>query len=140
MKAMGTLVRVFTILAAVVLASGCARQPVATYGSAPVILISIDTLRADRLPVYGYRAGSTPHLDALARESIVFEDVYSPVPLPLPAHASLLTGLLPPRHGVRDNVGFTLGSGHLTLAARLKAAGWRTGGATSSYVLRRQTG
>src|SRR5881397_678746 len=83
-----------------------------------VLLVSIDTLRADRLPAYGYRAGSTPHLDALARRGVVFEDVYSHCPLTLPAHASLFTGLLPPHHGVRDNLGFALDPSRRTLAAR----------------------
>ena len=97
-------------------ASGCGAPPVGTFDDAPVVLISIDTLRADRLPVYGYQAGSTPALDALAREGIVFEDVYSHCPLTLPAHASLFTGLLPPRHGVRDNMGFELVGARRTLA------------------------
>lgn len=118
-------------------AEGAAPGP---YPLAPVIVISIDTLRADRLPAYGYSAGRTPALDALARESVLFEDVYSHVPLTLPAHASLFTGLLPPRHGVRDNGGFTLDAAHLTLAERFRGAGAETGGAVSSWVLRRATG
>ena len=104
------------------------------------MLISIDTLRADRLPLYGYRAGSTPALDRLGREGIVFDDVYSHCPLTLPSHASLLTGLLPFHHGVRDNIGYALGTDQQTLASRFKAAGYATGGAVSAYVLRHQTG
>ncbi|MCB1035981.1 MAG: sulfatase-like hydrolase/transferase, partial [Acidobacteria bacterium] len=69
----------------------------------PVILISIDTLRADRLPAYGYQGVATPHFDELRRDAVLFENAYSPVPLTLPSHASLLTGLRPPDHGVRDN-------------------------------------
>ena len=111
-----------------------------SYRDAPVILISIDTLRADRLPMYGYRNGSTPELDQLRRGAIVFDDLYSHAPLTLPAHASLLTGLLPQHHGVRDNIGYALGAGALTLAARFKSAGYATGAAVSAYVLRRQTG
>src|SRR5262245_15332299 len=121
--------------------AACRRpSPGAVCGDCSVLLVSIDTLRADRLPAYGYAKGRTPHLDELARRGILFEEAYSHCPLTLPAHASLLTGLLPPRHGVRDNVGFTLKPEHLTLAARFKAAGFRTGGAVSAYVLRRQTG
>ena len=112
----------------------------AQYPGAPVVLISIDTVRADRLPLYGYRHGSTPVLDALAPEAMVFDDVYSHYPLTLPSHASLLTGLLPTTHGVRDNLGYTLKPGSRTLAARFKAAGYATGGAVSAFVLRRQTG
>jgi choline-sulfatase len=112
----------------------------AQYGGAPIVLISIDTLRADRLPLYGYRNGSTPVLDRLAREAMVFDDVYSHGPLTLPSHASLLTGLLPTHHGVRDNIGYALKPASGTLAARFKSAGYVTGAAVSAYVLRRQTG
>jgi len=109
---------------------GCSRVNPETLSAqhpgAPVIVISIDTLRADRLPIYGYRKGSTPAMDRLAREGIVFDDVYSHAPLTLPSHASLFTGLLPTRHGVRDNIGYTLTSKSGTLASRFKAAGYAT--------------
>ena len=111
-----------------------------TYRDAPIVVISIDTLRADRLPIFGYRSGSTPHLDQFARDAIVFDRLYSHTPLTLPSHASLLTGQLPTHHGVRDNVGYTLGPDTRTLATRFKAAGYATGAAVSSYVLRHQTG
>src|SRR5947208_4176851 len=110
------------------------------YSGAPVILISIDTVRADRLPLYGYAAGSTPVLDRLGRDGIVFDDLYSHCPLTLPSHSSLLTGLVPFRHGVRDNIGYALKPDQHTLASRFKAAGYATGGAVSTYVLRHQTG
>jgi len=129
------------LLALSAILTACRRPSAsATCADCSVLLVSIDTLRADRLPAYGYAKGRTPRLDALARRGIVFEEAYSHCPLTLPAHASLLTGLLPPRHGVRDNVGFTLEQEHRTLAARFKAAGFRTGGAVSAFVLRRQTG
>ena len=67
----------------------------------PVILISIDTLRSDRLPMYGYDKVSTPHLDALRADSILYERAYSHCPLTLPSHSSMFTGLLPSEHGVR---------------------------------------
>lgn len=123
-------------------AGACRRPPVALgpFRDAPVVLISIDTLRADRLPVYGYRAGATPRLDALAGESILFEDMSSHCPLTLPAHASMMTGLLPPHHGVRDNVGFTLDVQHKTLASRFREAGRPTGAAVSAFVMRAATG
>jgi tetratricopeptide (TPR) repeat protein len=133
------------VLALSAVAAGCGRreEPAAAadrFDRAPIVLISIDTLRADRLPAYGYRNGSTPAIDRLAGGGIVFEDVYSQSPLTLPSHASLFTGRLPPGHGVRDNIGYTVATGERTLAARLKAAGYTTGGAVSSFVLRRQTG
>ncbi len=131
---------VWCAFSALCLASCRTIQPVAQFRDAPVILISIDTLRADRLPMYGYERGSTPELDALRRDSLVFEDVYSHTPLTLPSHASLLTGLLPTHHGVRDNLGYDLGADTQTLAKRFKAAGYSTGAAVSAYVLRHQTG
>src|SRR5438309_8846352 len=123
-------------------ASSCrsSRGAAATFPGAPVVLISIDTLRADRLPLYGYAAGSTPVLDRLGREGIVFDDVYSHCPLTLPSHASLFTGLLPFHHGLRDNIGYTLKPDQQTLASRFKSAGYATGAAVSAYVLRHQTG
>jgi len=131
-------------LAVAAIAAGCERTPSSTtadrFPAAPIILISIDTLRADHLPVYGYREGSTPALDRLARSSAVFDDAYSQCPLTLPSHTSLLSGRLPLHHGVRDNIGYTVAPNERTLAARLKAAGYATGGAVSSYVLRHQTG
>jgi choline-sulfatase len=131
-------------LAAATLFAACGRNaaPISPtrFRAAPIILISIDTLRADHLPVYGYTAGSTPNIDRVATSGIVFEEVYSQCPLTLPSHASLLTGRLPLNHGVRDNIGFTLGSTERTLAARLKEAGYATAGAVSSFVLRHQTG
>ena len=130
-----------TVVLAGVLASSCrSSRGVPAFPDAPVVLISIDTLRADHLPLYGYAAGSTPRIDRLGREGIVFDALYSHCPLTLPAHASMLTGLLPPHHGVRDNIGFRLAPEHATLATRFRAAGLRTGGAVSAYVLRTSTG
>ena len=131
--------RAFVAMAAA-LAVGCGPRPGGIYKDASVVLVSIDTLRADHLALYGYRAGRTPTWDRLGREGIAVDDVYSHVPLTLPAHASMLTGLLPPRHEVRDNMGFHLKEGHRTLAERFKARGFATGGAISAYVLRSQTG
>jgi choline-sulfatase len=103
-------------------------------------VISVDTLRADHLPVYGYRGVETPSIDALARDSIIFENAYSNVPLTLPSHAAVLTGLLPYENGVRDNTGFRLAPAHRTLAALLQSASYATGAAVSSYVLRADCG
>lgn len=130
----------FAFAALALALAGCRGPAGGPFPKASVVLVSIDTLRADRLPTYGYAKGTTPNLDALAREGVVFERVISHCPLTLPAHASLFTGLLPPRHGVRDNVGFTLDLRHKTLAVRFKEAGLATGGAVSAYVVRRATG
>ena len=100
----------------------------------------MDTLRADHLPIYGYRGGATPSLDALRRDAVLFENAYTHVPLTLPSHVSLLTGLLPPASGVRDNYGYTLSPGVETLEALLQKAHYATGAAVSSAVLSHETG
>jgi tetratricopeptide (TPR) repeat protein len=106
----------------------------------PVILISIDTLRSDHLPAYGYGGVATPAIDALRADSILFERAYSHVPLTLPSHTSIFTGELPADHGIRDNIGFHLSEKIPTLASVLKANGYATGGAVSAFVLRRESG
>jgi choline-sulfatase len=112
----------------------------------PVVLISIDTLRADHLPAYGYRGVETPALDGLRKDGVLFEKAYSPTPLTFPAHSSLLTGVLPAVHGVRDNVGYRLDKekierGELPfLPWLLKQHGYATGGAVSAYVLQGKGG
>jgi choline-sulfatase len=118
---------------------GCStRPPAATHG--PLVLISIDTLRADRLPAYGYAAGRTPAIDALARESVLFERAYTHSPQTLPAHVSILSGQLPQQHGVRDNVGFALSERVRLLPSWLRERGYATAGIVSSAVLREETG
>lgn len=106
----------------------------------PVFLISIDTLRSDRLPVYGYKGVETPHLDAFRGDGILYQHAYSHCPLTLPSHTSMLTGLLPSEHGTRDNVGYALPSNIKTLPEVLKANGYATGAAVSAFVLRREGG
>jgi arylsulfatase A-like enzyme/Flp pilus assembly protein TadD len=105
-----------------------------------VVLISVDTLRADHLPAYGYSGVETPNIDALRRDSVLFANAYSHVPLTLPSHASIFTGLLPPENGVRDNIGYALGPQPPTIASYLRADGYATGGAVSSIVLSHATG
>jgi arylsulfatase A-like enzyme/Tfp pilus assembly protein PilF len=100
-----------------------------------LLLISIDTLRADRLGSYGYRAAETPALDALASRGLRFTQATTVTPLTLPAHASLLTGTFPPHHGVRDNGGFYLDDAEVTLADVLKERGYRTGAFVGAFVL-----
>ncbi len=106
----------------------------------PIIVISIDTLRADHLPAYGYKKVRTPAIDALAADGVVFERAYSHAPQTLPAHAALLSGQLPFETGVRDNVGFTIKSGERLLPQMLRDRGFSTGGIVSAYVLRKETG
>ena len=111
------------------------------FAGAPVVLISIDTLRSDHLPAYGYRAVETPHLDRYRRDAILFRRAYRPCPMTLPSHVTMLTGLQPPEHGVRNNIGFAFRSAdHPSLPTILKKQGYATGAAVSSYVLRGETG
>ncbi|HEY7792298.1 MAG TPA: sulfatase-like hydrolase/transferase [Vicinamibacterales bacterium] len=111
-----------------------------TRPSGPIILISLDTTRADHLSIYGYTHGHTPAIDALARDGVVFERAYAQAPQTLPEHTSILTGELPFQHGVRDNLGFTLTPGAATWPRLLAAHGYATAGFVSSYVLRPDTG
>jgi arylsulfatase A-like enzyme/Tfp pilus assembly protein PilF len=105
-----------------------------------VVLVTIDTLRADHVGAYGASPGSTPALDALAAEGLRFESAISPVPLTRPAHASLLTGLYPPEHGIHDNLPATLDPSIPTLATRLKAAGYHTAAFVGSFLLGKGSG
>jgi arylsulfatase A-like enzyme/Flp pilus assembly protein TadD len=127
---------------AVPLALGFALPPAAGAAPAPsIVLVSIDTLRSDRLPAYGYSRGATPAIDALVRDGILFEHAYAHTPLTLPSHASILSGLLPGAHGVRDNLGYRFDAAkHPHVPALLSAAGYATGAAVSSFVLRPETG
>ena len=109
-------------------------------GRGPIVLVSVDTLRADRLPAYGYSRVRTPAIDALAADGVVFERAYAHSPQTLPSHASILTGRLPFETGVRDNVGFTLPAGQPTLAELLRARGMATAGVVSAFVLRKESG
>src|SRR5688572_27925021 len=127
------------LAAVALLGASCGRGKTVSR-DAPVIVVCVDTLRADRLPAYGYRGVETPSLDRLAADSVVFDNAIAHVPLTLPSHASLFTGLLPFQHGVRDNLGYRLAKTHSTLATRLKAAGYATGAAVPALVLDRGTG
>ncbi len=115
-------------------------RPPPLHISGPIILVSIDTLRADRLPAYGYDGVVTPAIDQLASEGVLFERAYSHSPQTLPAHASLFTGKLPVEHGVRDNLGFALGADQTLLPDLLAPLGYRSAAVVSSYVLRKEVG
>jgi len=104
-----------------------------------VVLISIDTLRADHVGAYGYAKHTTPNIDGIAKEGIVFERTYTPVPLTLPAHTSLLTGEYPFTHGVRDN-GEALPDSVPTLSQHLKEFGFHTSAFVGAFVLDRRFG
>ena len=133
----------FTLVALVVLwlaESGCGHSagglaPPGSLRDANVLLVTVDTLRRDRVGAFGNRNGLTPNIDRLAATGARFAHAYSPAPLTLPAHASILTGLLPRRHGIHNNTSFRLGDGAPTLAAVLGKAGYRTGAFVGAFVL-----
>src|SRR5688572_23098623 len=108
--------------------SGEARAGARVEGAAgaSLVLLTLDTTRADRLGGYGGPAGATPNLDALARAGAVFERVYASAPTTLPAHATLFTGIDPSRHGVRHNGTHFLGEDASTLAEVLQGQGFAT--------------
>jgi choline-sulfatase len=135
-------VRRFVVLLIVLTACSRQEKPRAELvENPPVILISVDTLRSDHLPMYGYRGVATPNFDALRQDSILFERAYSHCPMTLPSHLSMFTGLLPMEHGVRNNIGYQFDAGKFrTMAEVLRERGYRTGAAVSSYVLRSETG
>lgn len=120
-------------------AGGCTRRE-AIDTKAPIIIISIDTLRSDHLPAYGYTKVETPAIDRFRQDSILFEHAYSHCPLTLVSHASVFTGLLPAAHGIRDNLGYDLNPKAKTLAELLKSKGYATGSAVSAVVLRGDSG
>ena len=101
-----------SLLAAVLAGAACRRPSGSaapageTFPKAPVVLVSIDTLRSDRLPAYGWKKVRTPNLDRFAADAYLFEKAFAPTPMTFPSHTSMLTGMLPPEHGVRNNSGF----------------------------------
>lgn len=105
-----------------------------------VLLITMDTTRADRLGCYGYASAQTPNLDALAHNGTRFNDAFTHVPMTRPSHASILTGTLPYHHGIWSNGPYKLEPKWVTLAESFKAAGYKTGGVIASYVLARSFG
>lgn len=98
-----------------------------------VLLITLDTTRADRLGCYGYQVGSTPNLDELAAAGVRFKKAYCQVPLTLPSHASILTGLNPYRHGVHNNGNYALRPEFITLAEILKEENFQTAAFVASF-------
>ncbi|MEM7052394.1 MAG: sulfatase-like hydrolase/transferase [Acidobacteriota bacterium] len=114
--------------------------PAADSGPLNLVLVTLDTLRADHLGAYGYQPARTPNFDTLAGRGVLFERCDTAAPITLPSHASILTGLEPPRHGVRDNGTFVLEESFDTLPEWLAKAGYDTGAAVSSVVLAKRYG
>ncbi|MFO0981265.1 MAG: sulfatase-like hydrolase/transferase [Planctomycetota bacterium] len=109
-------------------------------GPRNVLLFTLDTTRADHLGCYGNQKAATRSIDALAARGVLFEHARTPVPLTLPAHTTIMTGLLPCQHGVRDNGLFHVPAQLPTLASVLKDQGFATGAFVGSFVLDRSFG
>ena len=122
---------VLLVLAALLLFQGKGKEPF----DGNLLVITLDTTRADSLGAYGGEGNHTPHLDRLARDGIMFKNCSTPVPLTLPAHASLFTGRTTLAHQVRNNGRYALAPRELTLAERLKPAGFQSYAVIASYVL-----
>ena len=105
-----------------------------------ILLITLDTTRADRLGCYGYAAAETPHLDALAKRGISFERAYAPAPMTAPSHASMFTGLWPPEHGVFTNGQTILGAGIPTVAESIQRRAYDTAAFVAAFVLHSKFG
>ena len=105
-----------------------------------ILIITVDTLRADRVGCYGYAGGLTPNVDALAKDGVVFERGVAQVPLTWPSHAAIFTGTYPFHNGVQDFTGQPLSDRFRTLAESLKDHGYATGAVVSSFVLDRSWG
>ena len=119
--------------------SGAAAAQVQPPNRLPIILISVDTLRADHLSCYGYKRIATPHIDRMAAGGTLFSQVSSQIPLTLPSHVSLLTSTYPFANGIEDN-GERLGPNAVTLARVFKSQGYRTAAFVGGFVLDRRFG
>jgi|CXWL01.1.fsa_nt_gi arylsulfatase A-like enzyme/Tfp pilus assembly protein PilF len=130
-------IRLFCVLA---LLAGAPAWPAAAVPGPDLVLVTLDTTRADHLGAWGWPYARTPNLDRLAARGTRFESCDTAAPVTLVSHASIFTGLFPPRHGVRDNGTFTLDAGVETLAERLRAAGYDTAAVVSAVVLAKRHG
>ncbi|MGA1840177.1 MAG: tetratricopeptide repeat protein [bacterium] len=130
----------FTVITSVILLVSAAKfaSPMGSRAKGPrynLLLITIDTLRADHLGCYGYNKVKTPAIDSLAKEGVLFTRAFTPVPVTLPSHVSIMTGQYPIQHGIRNNGNFILGPDATTLAEVMKAQGYRTGACIGAFVL-----
>jgi arylsulfatase A-like enzyme len=133
-RRMRSMLSVWLLGGAVLLAAGCGPDS-ATAPPGNVLLVTLDTLRPDRLACYGNPRVTTPTLDRLAREGTLFENAYSPIPSTLPSHCSIMTGAYPGHHGVHDNGVYFLEDEAVTLAERLREAGHATAAFVAAFVL-----
>jgi choline-sulfatase len=127
-------------VSALAVAAGCSGKRSEAVARPSVLLVTIDTLRADHLGCYGYRAAATPTLDGLAGRGVRFAVAVAHVPLTGPSHTSILTSRTPLGHGVRDNGSYVLPATVRSVAEDFRDAGYRTGAFVSGYPLKRRFG
>jgi tetratricopeptide (TPR) repeat protein len=134
--------RTFTLLVALAACDGAPTENSQSESDhrVSVVLITLDTTRADHLGPYGYALAETPVLDGLAARGTTFERAYSSAPLTIPSHSTMFTGRFPPSHGVRDNGDFVLPEEAVTLAERFQAAGYTTAAFPSAFPTNRRWG
>ena len=130
---------VFSLLGASRCSAPAPSPPARTESARHLVLITIDTLRADRVGAYGYARARTPTIDGVARRGVRFDRAYATAPITLPSHATLMTGRYPPGHGARHN-GIHVDSAVPTLAKALSAAGFATGAFVSAFPLDKRFG
>jgi arylsulfatase A-like enzyme/Tfp pilus assembly protein PilF len=133
------------VCAAAMALVACRSQPASTGSQSivtgqPIVLVTIDTLRADRLGSYGSTRGLTPMLDRFAEQAARFSAAVTQVPITLPAHATMLTGLYPASHGVRTNDGFHLAASVPLVTETLRGRGYATGAFIGGFPLQASTG
>ena len=122
--------RLLLATAALLLITSCQRRE-----RLNVLVVTLDTTRADALGVYGARTGASPSVDAVAATGVIFDSATAVAPLTIPSHTSLFTGTFPPFHGVRENGRNRVPEKLVTLAELFKAKGYRTGASVGAYVL-----
>lgn len=140
--------RIASGLLSVVLLGSCTGSETPAGGEGPaetvvrpdVVLVTLDTTRADRIGAYGYADAETPHLDALAAEGRRYERAYSPIPLTIPSHASVFSGKYPYKLGIRQNGDGKLGEEERTLTEVLSDSGYRTFASVAAFVTTRVWG
>ncbi len=128
--------RMWPLLLLALAFSSCSGRDGGDFAERPdLMLITVDTFRADHAGSMGHPGGLTPFLDRIVRRGILARNAYAPVPLTAPSHATLLTGVRPPSHGVRENGSFYLSESVPTLAELLQEKGFRTGGFVAAFPL-----
>jgi arylsulfatase A-like enzyme/Tfp pilus assembly protein PilF len=131
--------RAVAVLCGLLIAGCSARQP-RTLAGYNVLLVTVDTTRADHIGAYGAKGVETPNIDSLAARGVRFDEAISNVPLTLPSHCTILSGLLPLHHGIRNNGASRFPATKETLATALSRRGYRTGAFVGSFVLNRRFG